>query len=77
MSKSANRLKNDNKRKLPPWSKKNVKSGSGGVRGKHGAADQGVSAGTSGKRGRAKNPAAGKVAQDGKNAQGGGPGGGQ
>jgi hypothetical protein len=47
----------------------------GKVTGKHGAANQGVKARTT--KGRAKNPAAGKVQQDGKNAQGGGPGGGQ
>ncbi len=47
----------------------------GGARGKHGAANQGVKSGSV--KGRAKNPATAKVQQDGRNAQGGGPGGGQ
>ncbi len=47
----------------------------GRVTGKHGAANQGVKSGSV--KGRRKNPAAGKVERDGKNAQGGGPGGGQ
>jgi hypothetical protein len=52
-----------------------VGKGERGTGGRHGAANQGVKARTT--RGRAKNPAAGKVERDGKNAQGGGPGGGQ
>ena len=54
---------------------KAVHKGKSGTGGQHGAANQGVKSGSV--KGRAKNPAAGKVQRDGKNAQGGGPGGGQ
>lgn len=50
-----------------------VKKGTrGATQGKHGAAQQGVSAGLAGKSGKAMNPAVGKVN---KNGTGGGPGG--
>ena len=52
-----------------------VHKGKAGTGGSHGAANQGVKSGSV--KGRRKNPAAGKVERDGKNAQGGGPGGGQ
>ena len=54
---------------------KALHKGKGGTSGRHGAANQGVKAGSGGKKGRAVNPAASKVSQ--KNAQGGGPGGGK
>ena len=54
---------------------KAVQKGQGGTSGRHGAANQGVEAGSGGKKGRAVNPAASKVSQE--NAQGGGPGGGK
>jgi len=44
----------------------------GATQGKHGAGNQGVMAGQGGKKGRATNPATGKVN---KNGTGGGPGG--
>ena len=56
---------------------KTVQKGQRGTSGKHGAANQGVGSGTTGKKGRAKNPATAKVQADGHDAQGGGPGGGQ
>ena len=51
---------------------KNVKAGQRGVTGRHGAANQGVMKRST--KGRATNPADGKVSK--KNATGGGPGGG-